>query len=131
MNSISNYNQIEAAQSESGYVGPENEHYYIPEKDIVYIYPTTYSGEDSHSDVLTEKQFTIPKGVKKEVFLELYYDTQFYVLEVLIENLGPKISSGTPAGLDLTKYKGSKSITANFEEGEYKLKIIGKHASNH
>lgn len=65
------------------------------------------------------------------MFLELYYDTQFYVLEVLIENIGPQIAPGTPASLDLTKYKGSKSITANFEEGEYVLKIIGKHASNH
>jgi hypothetical protein len=134
LNSIGDYSQVAQGQgpsSESGYVGPEGEHYYIPEKDIVYIYPTTYSGEDSHSDVLTEKHFSIPKGTKKEVFLELYYDTQFYVLEVLIENKDPQVFSGMGASIDLTKYKGSKSITANFEEGEYVLKIIGKHASNH
>lgn len=30
----------------------------------------------------------------------------------------------------MTKYKGSKSITADFEAGEYVLKIIGKHAGD-
>jgi hypothetical protein len=80
--------------------------------------------------VLTEKHFKIPKGTRKEVFLELYYDPQFYVLEVLIENKDAHLFGGGQSSFDLTKYKGSKSITADFEEGEYVLKIIGKHAGN-
>ena len=27
--------------AESGYVGPEGEHYYIPEKDVIYTYPVS------------------------------------------------------------------------------------------
>ena len=52
------------------------------------------------------------------------------MLEVLIENKDAHAFGGGRPSIDLTKYKGSKSITADFEEGEYVLKIIGKHAGN-
>lgn len=52
------------------------------------------------------------------------------MLEILIENIEAYQYRGGQQGVDLTSYKGSKSILANFEEGEYVLKVVGKHAGN-
>ena len=57
--------------------------------------------------------------------MEIYYDPQFYVLELLIENLAASGRGQKP--IELSKYKGTKQIKGLFEEGEYSLKIIAKH----
>ena len=62
------------------------------------------------------------------MFLEIYYDPQFYVLELLIENKDSHAFSNRQP-VDLSLYKGQKKIRADFEEGDYVLKIVAKHAT--
>ena len=83
---------------------------------------------DTISDVILTHEFTIPKGVSRQVYLEIYYDPHFYALELLIENTDATIGG---SGNMMEHYKGSKSIKAEFSEGTYLLKIIAKHPAGH
>jgi hypothetical protein len=62
--------------------------------------------------------------------VEIYYDPQFYDLELLVESrdageVRSHIYSGK-SKVDITKYKGAKRIMVEIEPGDYTFKIVAK-----
>ena len=64
------------------------------------------------------------------MILEIFYDAQFYDLELLIESRDASEvrSSGSAGsfGRDASKYKGSKRVHAEFEPGDYTIKVVAR-----
>jgi hypothetical protein len=64
--------------------------------------------------MVTKRDFTIIEGTERQVMMEVYYDNQFYDLELLITSrdaneVHAHAYSGSP-NKDVSLYKGAKSI---------------------
>lgn len=64
------------------------------------------------------------------MLIEIFYDSWFYDLEVLIESKdAPETKAHSSSNIrraDLTKYKGSKRILTDLEPGDYTFLVIAK-----
>ena len=54
----------------------------------VYIYPAinNIQGATAESTLVTQRDFSIAKGAARQVIFEIFYDPQFYLLEIYIES---------------------------------------------
>jgi len=72
----------------------------------------------------------VAEGAERQVILEIFFDAQYYDLELLIESRdADETRSSTAArrsGPDASKYKGSKRVHAEFEPGDYTIKVVAK-----
>lgn len=64
------------------------------------------------------------------MLLEVYFDPQFYDIELLIESreaseVRAHLYSGRPNS-DITMYKGAKRVFVEAEPGDYTFKIVAK-----
>jgi hypothetical protein len=68
-----------AAISGAGYV--------LAAPEAIFVYEARRSQSDSklESTVLVQKDFKVPAGSARQVMIEVYFDAQFYDLELLIE----------------------------------------------
>ena len=84
----------------------------------------------AQSKVLTQRDFTIQEGAERQVLLEIYYDPQFYDLELLVESRDASQVRAhmyqAQSNTDISKYKGAKRIQAEIEPGDYTFKVIVK-----
>lgn len=101
------------------------------EPEVVYTYPVdTRPGPTAQSHVVTRRDFSIQEGDSRQVLLEIYYDSQFYDLEILIESRdAPELKAHARSSMsrsDMTKFKGSKRIFAELERGDYTFIVVAK-----
>lgn len=80
--------------------------------------------------MLVQRDFAIPKGTERQMLLEVYFDPQFYDIELLIESreaseVRAHLYSGRPNS-DITMYKGAKRVFVEAEPGDYTFKIVAK-----
>jgi hypothetical protein len=79
---------------------------------------------------LTEQDFTIQEGEPHHIHIEIFYDPQFYDLELLIQSRDAtetkKSTSSRSSAPEITHYKGSKIVSSNLEAGDYTFKIISR-----
>ena len=84
----------------------------------------------AQSKILTQRDFTIQEGAERQVLLEIYYDPQFYDLELLVESRdASQVRSHmyqAQSNTDISKYKGAKRIQAEIEPGDYTFKVVAK-----
>lgn len=104
---------------------------YRLEPDTIYSYPLEVRlGSKAQSHIITQRDFTIQEGAARQFLLEVFFDPQFYDLELLLESKDAgevkahSRSSVTMA--EMTKYKGSKRIFVELEQGDYTFKVVAK-----
>ena len=72
----------------------------------------------------------MPAGTERQVLIEVYYESYFYDLELLIESRDAsevrahRYSKGSST--DISKYKGAKRVFVETEPGDYTFKVIAK-----
>jgi hypothetical protein len=112
--------------------GRELVRYDKPETVLIYKLAKTIQKEPV-SWVLTHQDFTVPDGRPRQIAMEVFYDPQFYNLELLVESRdageqeeGRASRWSHKSKVEITNYKGSKRILAELEPGDYTLIIIAK-----
>jgi len=106
--------------------------YVLAEPEAVFVYEARRSQSDSRleSTVLVQKDFKVPAGSARQVMIEVYFDAQFYDLEVLIEaRQASEVRSHLYSGhsnTDVSKYKGAKRVFVEAEPGDYTFKVVAK-----
>ena len=101
--------------------------------EAMYLFRANKGNDDTNkvrSVALTEGRFTIPEGASRQVLIEVYFDPQFYDLELLLESKeAAEVRTHNYASrtdTDVAQFKGSKRVFVEAEPGEYKLRIIAK-----
>lgn len=97
----------------------------------VYHYPLeTKMQSKSQSHVVTRRDFSIPEGQQRQILFEVFYDSQFYDLELLIESKdAPEVKAHGRSNMqssDMAKFKGAKRILTDLEHGDYTFLVIAK-----
>ena len=84
----------------------------------------------AQSKILTRRDFTVQEGAERQMLLEIYYDPQFYDLELLVESRDASEVRAhmyqAQSNTDISKYKGAKRIQAEIEPGDYTFKVVAK-----
>jgi len=84
----------------------------------------------AQSRVVTKRDFTIQEGAQRQVLFEIFYDPQFYDLELLIESKdASEVRSHLYSGhssIEVSKYKGAKRVQVEIEPGDYTFKVVAK-----
>jgi len=66
------------------------------------------------SNVVTTRDFTVQEGAQRQVLFEVFYDSQFYDLELLVESKdASEVRShmyNKQTHIEVSKYKGAKRI---------------------
>ena len=79
---------------------------------------------------ITQRDFTVQEGAQRQALLEIYYDPQFYDLELLVESRDAgEVRSHiykAQSNIDISKYKGAKRVSVEIEPGDYTFKVIAK-----
>lgn len=104
---------------------------YRLEPDAVYSYPLDVRmGPKAQSYIVTRRDFAVQEGESRQFLLEVYYDSQFYDLEILLESKdAPEVKAHGRSSLsksDISKFKGSKRIFADLERGDYTFVVVAK-----
>ena len=83
------------------------------------------SGDQSapRSSEVTSKKFRVLE--RMQLMIEVFYEPYFYDLELTIFS---RMSDIEHSNIDLTLYKGSKSVFIELEAGDYELKLTFKSA---
>jgi len=105
--------------------------YTLSSPDTIFKYPVGIYDQKASSTLITKRDIAVPEHAgSHQLLLEIYYDPQFYDLEILVES---KDDNEVRAhmynhfrNVDITQYKGSKRVHIEAEEGDYTLKIIAK-----
>jgi hypothetical protein len=123
---------LEIADIISRTPGRELMRYDKPETVLIHKLAKTIQKEPV-SWVLTHQDFTISDGEPRQIAMEVFYDPQFYNLELLVESRdageqeeGRASRWSHKSKVDITNYKGSKRILAQLEPGDYTIMIIAK-----
>ena len=68
----------------------------------------------AQSKVITQRDFTVQEGAQRQALMEIYYDPQFYDLELLVESKDAnEVRSHlyrAQSNIEISKYKGAKRI---------------------
>ena len=68
----------------------------------------------AQSKIITQRDFTVQEGAQRQVLLEIYYDPQFYDLELLVESKDAgEVRSHlyrAQSNIEISKYKGAKRV---------------------
>ena len=79
---------------------------------------------------MTRRDFTIPEGHHRQILFEVFYDAQFYDLELLIESKDAgELKNGANTYMqksDMTKFKGARRLVTDLEHGDYTFLVIAK-----
>ena len=102
--------------------------------EAIYTYPVDRvdraGSESAQSRTLTSGHFVIPEGTERQILIEVFFDPQFYDVELLFESReASEVRAHLYAGrtdTDVTQFKGAKRVMVEAEPGEYKLSIIAK-----
>ena len=102
-----------------------------PEDIFTYQAKRNQPGSEAQSVVLTRRDFAIPEQTLRQVLFEVYFESQFYDLELLVESkdaseVRAHYYSGQHGGTDITKFKGAKRVFIEAEPGDYTLEVIAK-----
>ena len=97
----------------------------------VFHYPLdTKMQSKAQSHVVTRRDFTIAEGQHRQILFEIFYDSQFYDLEILIESKDAGELKSHPNTYmqksDMSKFKGARRIVTDLEHGDYTFLIIAK-----
>lgn len=101
--------------------------------EAIYRFPAPSRGASDAviSSVLTVGNFVIPPDQPaRQVLVEVYYDPQFYDIEVLMEAAGASETQSRrytrDRGTDVSQFKGARKVFIEAEPGEYKIGIVAK-----
>lgn len=130
-NIINRLNEIHAGDHQHKVANEGHSHNGAIEEVYTLPAPDLQMMRTSISDVIFRHEFSITKGVTRQVYLELFFDPHFYSLEVLIENQDAYKTNYDHKNVEMEHYKGSKSIKTEFSEGTYTFMIIAKHPAGH
>jgi hypothetical protein len=82
------------------------------------------------SIVASEGVFTIPANNSRQIMIEVFYDPQFYDVEILMESKETVDTRShiykRESSVDVSTFKGAKRAFIEAESGEYVLQIIVK-----
>jgi hypothetical protein len=97
----------------------------------IFHYPVdTKMQSKAQSHVVTRRDFTIPEGQHRQILVEIFYDSQFYDLELLIESKDAAETKNNKQTYmqksDMTKFKGARRIVIDLEHGDYTYFVIAK-----
>lgn len=87
-------------------------------------------GSKAQSHIVTRRDFTVQEGEARQFLLEVFYDPQFYDLEILLESKdAPEVKAHGRSALsksDVSKFKGSKKVFAELEKGDYTFLVVAR-----
>ena len=69
----------------------------------------------AQSRVITQRDFTVQENSQRQVLFEIYYDPQFYDLELLIESkdageVRSHLYRAQQSNIEISTYKGAKRV---------------------
>jgi len=85
----------------------------------------------AQSRVITQRDFTVQENSQRQVLFEIYYDPQFYDLELLIESkdageVRSHLYRAQQSNIEISTYKGAKRVQVEIQPGDYTFKVVAK-----
>lgn len=64
----------------------------VRDMDRIFTYPVEYGliSAVAESSIVTYRDFSIAKGAARQVMFEIFFDPQFYLLEIYVEQKEPE-----------------------------------------
>mmetsp|Transcript_21056 Transcript_21056/g.32602 ORF Transcript_21056/g.32602 Transcript_21056/m.32602 type:complete len:247 (+) Transcript_21056:1496-2236(+) len=102
----------------------------LADENQVFTYEANKQTAFAKSYQVVSRDFSVQGTQGRQVAFEIFYDSQFYDLELLVQSKDAgevrTRSYSNKKSVDLTKYKGTKKVFAEVEPGDYTFKVVAK-----